>query len=438
MDLFPWIRKWLILGAGLLAALPVCAQQVNTLIGAQQVSAFENALAADSMRGRKAFSPDIARATRLIEAAFQRIGLDTLAGDQGYRQPFDYAYCQATQVHLRIDGRLLADTDVLVRTTRPEIHWSGKDSLQMLRVRDSAELFVTVRENLAPVANTVVLIDPAFSSFFHQIRQGLAENDLSQENPYSTLFVLYAGAADQFSADIATQVYRRPACNVVGVLPGHSQPQEYVLFSAHYDHLGMAPQPVAGDSVFNGANDDASGTTAVVTLARYFKQRGDNARTLIFAAFTGEEEGGKGSQYFASQIDPDRVVAMINIEMIGTPSKWGKNSLYLTGFDKSSVGKILQRNLTGTPYVIHPDPYPSQQLFYRSDNAYLAKLGVPAHTLSSSKMDHEPHYHQLSDEVRTLDMDNMTALIRAIALATESLVQGRDTPSRIGKAAAKR
>lgn len=433
-----YIKKWLILGAGLLAALPVYAQQADSLIRESEVSRIENALAADSMRGRRAFTPDIARAAQLIDTRFRQIGLDSLPGDQGYRQSFAYSYRQWAEVELRIDGVAVADTDVILWSTHPAIHWSDKDSLRIVRVAKDADLLASLRENLSPVANTLVLVDPAFAVRFHQLRQSLTENDLSRELPYSTLFVLYGGAAARFSADITTRVYRSQAANLVGVLPGHSTPEEYVIFSAHYDHLGVAPQPLQGDSIFNGANDDASGTTAVLTLAKYYKARGDNARTLLFVAFTAEEEGGKGSQYFASQIDPDRVVAMINIEMIGTASQWGENSLYLTGFDRSSLGEILQRNLAGSPYQIYPDPYTSQQLFYRSDNASLARLGVPAHTLSSSKMDDEPHYHQLSDEVQTLDMANMTALIRAIALGAESLVQGRDSPSRVDQSTLKR
>jgi hypothetical protein len=93
----------------------------------------------------------------------------------------------------------------------------------------------------------------------------------------------------------------------------------------------------------------------------------------------------------------------------------------------------LQKNLTNSKFKFYADPYPDQNLFYRSDNARLAMKGVPAHTISTSKMDNEPHYHLLSDEVSTLDLDNMTEIIYAIALSSESIVNGVDTPSRINK-----
>jgi Zn-dependent M28 family amino/carboxypeptidase len=168
-------------------------------------------------------------------------------------------------------------------------------------------------------------------------------------------------------------------------------------------------------------------------LAKYFAALKNNERTLVFAAFTAEEVGGFGSQYFSQQFAADKVMAMFNIEMIGTESKWGKNSAYITGYEKTDMGSILQRNLEGTGFSFHPDPYPDQDLFYRSDNATLAKLGVPAHTISTSKMDNEPNYHKVSDEIETLDMENMTMIIRSIALSSKTIVAGKETPARVKK-----
>ena len=122
---------------------------------------------------------------------------------------------------------------------------------------------------------------------------------------------------------------------------------------------------------------------------------------------------------------------MFNIEMIGTESKWGKNSAYITGFDKSDMGTILQKNLINTAFKFYPDPYPQENLFLRSDNAQLAKRGVPAHTISTSKMDSEKFYHQLGDEIGTLDLNNMTEVIRSIALSAGSIISGKDTPTRV-------
>jgi len=247
-----------------------------------------------------------------------------------------------------------------------------------------------------------------------QPETGHASNDTSN---YRQKFTIGSGHSPQLT-------------NVVGVLPGKTRKEEYVIFSAHYDHLGVG-KPINGDSIYNGANDDASGVTAVIMLAKYFKALGNNERTIVFAAFTGEEMGGLGSQYFSKQFDANKVIAMFNIEMIGTESKWGKNSAYITGYEKTDMGRILQKNLEGTGFTFYADPYPAESLFYRSDNATLALLGVPAHTISTSKMDSEPNYHKVSDQVETLDLDNMTMIVRSIALSSKTIVSGVDTPTRV-------
>ena len=247
------------------------------------------------------------------------------------------------------------------------------------------------------------------------------------ENEFQASGLSYYKALQNFRQEFKKK--GKPANNVIGILPGKSKPDEYVVFSAHYDHLGLNKS--GQDKVYNGANDNASGVTAIITLAKYFKELNQNERSIIFVAFTGEEVGGFGSAAFSESIDPAQVVAMFNIEMIGTESKWGKNSAYITGFDKSDFGAILQQNLKGSNFFFNEDPYPQEQLFYRSDNARLAALGVPAHTISTSKMDIEPNYHQPSDEVSTLDLKNMTEIIRSLAISSQSIISGKDTPSRV-------
>ncbi|TBX70556.1 M20/M25/M40 family metallo-hydrolase [Flavobacterium silvisoli] len=259
--------------------------------------------------------------------------------------------------------------------------------------------------------------------------EGIERASAFIEKEFKTIGLSYYGDLKNYRQEFLET--GRPANNVIGVLKGKSKPEEYVVFSAHFDHLGMTKS--GEDKVYNGANDDASGVTAVIALAKYFKELDKNERTIIFVAFTGEEEGGYGSSFFSENINPNQVMALFNIEMIGTESKWKKNSAYITGFEKSDFGTILQKNLKDTNFKFYPDPYPQEHLFYRSDNARLAALGVPAHTISTSKMDSEPNYHKPSDEVSTLDLDNMTEIIKAIALSSQSIINGTDTPSRVTK-----
>ncbi|WP_088323898.1 M28 family peptidase [Polaribacter tangerinus] len=217
--------------------------------------------------------------------------------------------------------------------------------------------------------------------------------------------------------------------NIIGVLEGKSRKDEYVIISAHYDHLGMS-ESGEGDRIFNGANDDASGVTGLLVLADYFKKVG-NERTLVFAAFTAEEVGLIGSKHFGKSIDASKFVAGINLEMIGKTPSFGPNTAWLTGFERSDFGKIIQENLEGTGYQLFPDPYKKFNLFFRSDNASLARLGVPSHTFSTTPIDVDADYHQVSDEAETLNMTVITQTIQAVAKGTESIINGKDTPTRV-------
>jgi len=217
--------------------------------------------------------------------------------------------------------------------------------------------------------------------------------------------------------------------NIIGVLEGSSKKEEYVIISAHYDHLGMK-QSGSGDLIFNGANDDASGVTGVLTLAEYFKKVG-NERSIVFVAFTAEEMGLIGSTYFGKGIDASKFVAGINLEMIGKTPSSGPNTAWLTGFERSDFGKIVQKNLEGSGYQLFPDPYKKFNLFFRSDNASLARLGVPSHTFSTTAIDVDKDYHQVSDHPETLNMTVITQTIQAVAKGTKSIIDGIDTPTRV-------
>lgn len=219
------------------------------------------------------------------------------------------------------------------------------------------------------------------------------------------------------------------SANIIGVLEGKSKKDEYVIISAHYDHLGMKASG-EGDLIYNGANDDASGVTGVLMLAEYFKKVGSE-RTLVFAAFTAEEMGLIGSNHFGKGIDADKFVAGINLEMIGKTPRSGPNTAWLTGFERSDFGKIVQKNLEGTGYQLYPDPYVKYNLFFRSDNASLARLGVPSHTFSTTPIDVDRDYHQVTDEAETLNMTVITQTIQAVAKGTASIINGEDTPTRV-------
>lgn len=223
--------------------------------------------------------------------------------------------------------------------------------------------------------------------------------------------------------DTVPALFRRHGENVLGEIEG-SDPvlkHEVVLVDAHYDHLGIG-RPVGGDSIYNGADDDASGVTAVLEIARAMMQGPRPRRTVIFAAMTGEEVGLLGTRwYLAHPAAPiAQMAANLEVEMIGRPDSLagGPGKGWLTGYDRSTMGDELRSH--GIPIV--PDPRPDQHFFERSDNIAFARAGVPAHTLSSFGL--HADYHQPSDDFAHIDLDHVTAVIGAAVAAVRVMADG--------------
>lgn len=390
------------------------------------------ALAADSMRGREAFTRDAWRAAELIASEFADLGLEAPEGADGYLQRFAAQTLTPRDARVRIEGREVYQSQLGFRPGGASISWSTGD-VPVVVVGPDDEPFTSINGVASAGFEALVLVDEVHNEVFRQFVQFFRRpvRTLADTVGASVVIALVPGARADMSYEVSAvaDVVEEPLANVVGILPGRRS-DEHVLFSAHYDHLGVL-RPFQGDSIANGANDNASGTAAVVALARYFTERGTPERTLIFATFTAEEAGMYGSRHFSRDLDPDQVVAMLNIEMIGKPAVDGPNTAWITGFDRSSLGPILQEAVEGTPYRFYADPYPTYGLFYRSDNATLARLGVPAHTISTTPIDVDGDYHQVSDQVETLDFAHLTNTVRAIARGAETIVSGEATPTRV-------
>ncbi len=211
--------------------------------------------------------------------------------------------------------------------------------------------------------------------------------------------------------------------NVVGIVRG-ADPEvadEAVVVGAHYDHVGIGT-PVDGDSIYNGADDDGSGSVAVLEIARAFARGEAPRRTVVFLLSTGEEMGLLGTRWYLEDpvIPLERTVADLQIEMIGRPDSLagGFGHGWLTGYERTTMGDQLAA--AGSPIV--PDPRPEQNFFFRSDNIAFARLGIPAHTLSSFNL--HTDYHRPSDEVDAIDFDHMAALVEASIEAVRFLADG--------------
>jgi len=220
---------------------------------------------------------------------------------------------------------------------------------------------------------------------------------------------------------------RANAVNVVGVIPGSdpSLRDQVVLVDAHYDHLGIQ-HGQAGDSIYNGADDDASGVVAVMEIARALAAGPTPKRTVVVAATTGEEVGLLGTRWYVQHpARPlDAMVANLEIEMIGRPDSLagGSGRGWLTGFERSTMGDLFTN--AGLPIVA--DKRLDQQFFMRSDNIAFAERGIVAHTLSSYNMHND--YHEPSDDVAHIDFSHMTRLIDVAVRAARLLA---DTPTKL-------
>ena len=413
----------------LLLSATAFGQDKLEVISMEETRRIEATLSSDEMQGRRTFTPGIEKTGQFIAAEFEKIGLKKLGNSSSYLQFFAMIRPKTTAVKATMNGNTIDPKKISISSVEKSITISEKSGYEIATITRGANFINEWRKLMTSTKNTIVFFDSTHETMM--MRVGQRGGQLYQNQP-SVIFVSQNEKPSSFSIEATQEITEMPLSNVVGIIPGKSKANEYVIFSGHYDHLGISSRNIKdNDSIYNGANDDAAGTTAMIMLAKYYKALNQNERTLVFAAFTAEEIGGFGATYFSKQFDPKQVMAMFNIEMIGTESKWGKNSAYITGFDKTNMGEILQKNLEGTGFMFHPDPYPDQQLFYRSDNATLARLGVPAHTISTAKMDQEPHYHKASDEIGTLDMDNMSSIIKAIALSARGIVSGKETPTRV-------
>ena len=421
------VKKFIVNGLLIVTTFGVFGQKAENVINAKEVERIERILSADEMRGRKAFTPDADKAADFIADEFKKAGLQTMDGNNGFKQEFAMIRTKFMSASGNFDGEAIEAKDIIAVTCFPQLKINQASGYEKIYIKAGDTLQNVARRLVRSNKNLLVLINKGFANNFGNLTR--LKNSMFKTDK-SVVFVLTDKDPQKYEIEAAHEITEQKLMNVVGMLPGKSKKDEYVIFSAHYDHIGVG-KPVEGDSIYNGANDDAAGTTAVIMLARYFKALASNERTIVFAGFTAEEVGGFGSQYFSRQFDPAKVIAMFNIEMIGTDSKWGKNSAYITGYEKTDMGSIMQKNLEGTGFTFNPDPYTSQNLFYRSDNATLARLGVPAHTISTAKMEGEPHYHKVSDHIETLDMENMAMIIKSIALSSRSIVAGKDTPSRV-------
>lgn len=215
------------------------------------------------------------------------------------------------------------------------------------------------------------------------------------------------------------------AFNVVGVIEGNDPKlkNEYVIIGAHYDHIGISRKIVDNDSIANGANDNAAGTSSVLAMAKYFSAKKNNKRSLLFVFFSAEERGLLGSKHIASKLKSQNIdlYTMVNMEMIGVPFVDRDYIAFLTGYEKSNMAEKMNEYL-GTKVVGFSEISKKYNLFRQSDNyAFYKEFKLPSHTISSCDLSNYDYYHHVDDEADKLDYNHMANLINKIIPAIETM-----------------
>jgi hypothetical protein len=422
-------------------SIPSSAQQTWT-VKPEWVTAHEYFLSSDALAGRGSATRDEELAATYVASEFQSYGLKPAPGMNDYLQTAEIVAPKLDgHATLKIGDTTLQEGPDFFLFSSPGVSASGT----LVRMAAAA----TPRAELPP--NSAVLVTgaadpksllPAFSalrragaavilvpetpalSSLPQMFGGETRVSihLAEDPPRKTpsVILLRAEAASKFpttdGAPIAIDVREIPQTkprqtfNAIGYLPGSDPSAGTLLLSAHLDHLGVG-RPVNGDSIYNGANDDAAGTTAVLELAHALGAGPQLRRSVLFVCYGSEELGELGSTYFGKHppVPLHDLVANLEFEMIGNQDpKMPPGVLLLTGWDRSNLGPTLKEHGA----LLGPDPYPEQHFFERSDNYALALQGVVAHTAGGWGT--PPTYHQPSDDMGHLDIAFMTRAIQSL------------------------
>ncbi len=432
-------------------------------------------LASDLLAGRDTPSRGLDIAAEFIAAQYRKAGIEA-AGDDGY---FQTAKLQLLQPNREGFALTFADGDKTLSIDSQNVSLRVTQALDLTRaaifkldLSDSAFLETVTPEQLAgkvviteftrggmqrgraamgklrnaKAALTIMLERKAPDTFGRETAQLFDPEQTDQSQ--SPRISIAGDAAARFYDDLKPGLSESAVAsihaaapkaqpvqlrNVVGILRG-SDPalkDTSVLVSAHYDHIGEKASG-EGDRIYNGANDDGSGTVSVIELAnalQNLKQR--PKRSIVFVTFFGEEKGGFGSRYYARHpvISMAKTVADINLEQVGrTDSTEGeqKDNASVTGFDYSNVADILRAAGALTGIKVYKNEHASDLYFSASDNVALAEAGVPAHSVCVAF--NYSDYHGVGDEWPKIDYENMAKVDRMIAVAVLMLADNAETP----------
>jgi aminopeptidase YwaD len=430
------IRTTAMLALAISAATPATAQDITLA----SVRAHERFLTSAPLRGRGSATPDEAVAAAYVAAQFEAAGLTPVPGLNGYIQTapvirLRHARPATAVVNGRaVDGLAVLDTrggvmrGPLARLATPDAPIARGD---VVVYEGPLGQFGRFRRR-AMVAGAVAILMPRNAEVEARIKaQGEAGLPIYLDGmppspaptlaalPPATLAALRAGT--QVTIEVPVVEERTVTSNAIAYLPGTDPAAKLIMVSAHLDHDGVDANGV----VRQGANDNASGTVAVMELARALAAGKRPRRGILFVAYGAEEAGLLGSRWFAEHppLPLERIAANVEFEMIGAQDpKLPRGALMMTGFERSTLADVMTRNGAH----VAPDPYPEQNFFQRSDNYALALKGIVAHTMSGWAT--VPTYHTPQDTFDAIDLPFMTAAIQSLVKPIRALANGRAEP----------
>lgn len=439
-----------LIAIAVIAATPVQAQTVPTAVCARCIRANMEFLASDAMRGRGSGTHDEQVTATYVGTQLERYGIAP-AGDDG-------TYVQTATILRRFAA---APPVMTFSENGKDTRWTHGEQIIVLgmpgetvsgplqKLKSFSDPIKKGAMVLAPAAanaqnmggalqSAAMILAPASDRSQQRwtmlakrlpplghSAMGSSAIALLNQQAVAALSALPDGTTITITAQPGPE-QRQQTWNAVGILRGSdpAQSKDVVLLTAHLDHLGVGAS-VDGDDIYNGADDDASGTTAVLEMARVLGAGEAPKRTVVFALFGSEEKGGLGSNWFLehSPVPLQSIAANLEFEMIGRPDPTVKpDELWLTGWERSNLGPALAQH--GAKLVA--DPHPGENFFQRSDNIVLAKKGVVAQTVSSFGL--HPQYHRPSDDLAHIDWKHMEEAIGSMIAPIQWLVNSDYKP----------
>jgi aminopeptidase YwaD len=437
------MRRVVVAVGFLVGGMVAQAQQVGGwVVKPEWVRAHEEFLASDVMAGRGSGTRDEEITATYVASEYLAYGLRPAPGMTSYIQSAElvspvldgHATLTAGGVQL-MEG---VDFDVVVaagKSVSGPLAWVAAQSGPKAQVRGdvvvltdlSGQSAMSAAQGMRRTGASVVLVeeDESTRQFYTMIggktRVAIKLKEGPDRRDGLTIVTMKKAALAKLAAEkmgetVSLTVHEVPQTkprltfNAIGYLEGSDPSSGTIMLSAHLDHLGIG-LPVNGDGIYNGANDDAAGTTAVLELAHALAAGPKLKRNVLFVCYGSEEAGELGSTYFGQHpvVPLKSLVTNLEFEMIGNQDpKMPKGVLLFTGWERSNLGPTLKEHGA----LVGPDPYPNEHFFERSDNYQLALKGIVAHTAAGWGT--VPTYHQPNDDIAHLDLPFMTAAIQSL------------------------